>query len=248
MESSVSTAVSGGSAFVEVAPFALSQSVAAELQPWLDAFFGGAPWNEGFFCPVCKPATDYSPAHVFPGGRIHAGQCPDCGTTTMPFWSADRVRRYIERSVATPDFHGVVLRHCSKTVGWSWGYRLNQYFTELLFGDRLPVFYVDMLMILPQYRRDRYVEALWEQNAAAIPAWLNASFPAAALGRMTPATRLLIAHLLTGALESGAEGVATRTHVHAHRIRRMLRRTRFREGPPSPQDPNRTFWFRRLAR
>lgn len=165
-------------------------------------FFKGEPWNEYLYCPKCKPANDFGPNHTWGDGELGPeGCCPDCGSKLELFWGEDRLEYYLFDH--HPGSEGFVVECNGKVAGWQMGYPLD--------GKR---FYVDLIAILPEYRRDPGLEAF----LSVFRGWIASK-----------------------AAEGYAQ-IWARTHKEARRVRLLFRWIGFVEGQASGDDADRTYW------
>lgn len=120
-------------------------------------WFEADPWAERFRCPVHNPATDFSSKGRFK----EAGECPECGSRLVPYWSQDRIDEYLSQVFAKPRL--VVLGGLDddgNVVAWAWGYSAD----EIEAFDDLPRggLYIDHIGFDPSHDRqdvDGFLEA-----------------------------------------------------------------------------------------
>jgi len=114
----------------------------SELSRIFTEFYCGKPWNEYLCCPVCKPLNDFGPLHTY--GRDECttkmlGSCPQCGSLLVPFWSEDRLRKYIFEINEI----GEVIFIDNEPAAWWRGRMIDS-------GKTL---YLDVIAILPKFRQ-----------------------------------------------------------------------------------------------
>lgn len=162
-------------------------------------FFKGEPWNEYLYCPRCKPPGDYGPDHTW-GSEGPPSMCPECGGDLVLFWSAERLEQYL---FANPKNEGFVVYCEGQVAAWQMGYPMD-----------CTRFYVDLIAILPEYRKDPGLEAFLDIFKAFVQA----------------------------KKEEGFEQIVARTHNKARQVRLLFRWLGFRKEQASEEDPERMYW------
>jgi hypothetical protein len=164
------------------------------------AFFKGEPWNEYLICPVCKPDYDFGPGFTW-GDKDAPVDCPTCGSELAFFWSPERLEKYIFGDRRN---EGFVVLCDGEVAAWQMGRAMNQ-----------EQFYVDIIAILPKYRRNPGIEAFL------------------CIFRQFVATKK----------QEGYRQIVSRTHRKANRVRLLFGWLGFTEAEVSEDDPDRTYWI-----
>lgn len=113
------------------------------------------PWSEFNYCPQCKGIDDFGPYASF-GEEDGKTLCPMCGTNLIPFWSIDRVRKYIEIARANEGFDGFLVYNNGDLVSFYWGYEHTPVELQSMF-DGKKCFYLDVVWV---DRKLRFVKTL----------------------------------------------------------------------------------------
>ena len=162
-------------------------------------FFGGEPWNEYLICPRCKPADDFGPNHTW-GNAGPPTSCPLCGSNLTPFWSRERLESYL---FGRSQNEGFVVYYNNQVAAWQMGYPMSR--------ER---FYVDIIAILPEYRKDPGLEAFL----------------------------VVFKDFVKSKKVEGYQAIVARTHKRARQVRLLFRWLGFHEEQESKEDPERSYW------
>lgn len=116
--------------------------------------YSRGPLKLSYVCPHCK-GDDFSRQWgVYP----KPGPCPDCNGPLVAYWSEARTRSYF---LGQKGFCGVMALKGDIILGWILGFDRSyvsaSHSPEFQIGSDEHCFYIDMMVILPQFRKDRLI-------------------------------------------------------------------------------------------
>ncbi len=120
-----------------------------KLSQLFTEFYKRKPWNEYLYCPSCKQFGDFGPIHTYGFEECEKSgivKCPICGSQLIPFWSEDRLYKYIFETNEV----GEVIFIDGDPAAWWRGRRIDS-------GKTL---YLDVIAILPEFRHTPFREVV----------------------------------------------------------------------------------------
>jgi len=131
------------------------------LSKWFTRFYKDKPWNEYLVCPTCNPG--YGSKATFGFKEVmkkNLKVCPNCGSRLTLFWNPQRAFNYFRYAYSRKSFIGIkAIDDLKKIIGWMWGYEVNP--KILINKDLGKTFYIDVICILPRYRKLPIISSIY---------------------------------------------------------------------------------------
>lgn len=211
------------------------------IAPVLREDYRYPPWNEDRMCPNCKGPDDFGPLHAY--GTDGSEHCPHCKSKLVPFWSDERLARYLETAQQQPNFLFLSVYEDGKFASWLWGYDTDRF--TLVTGGATG-FYIDVFAAMPQFRGSG-----WERSASVFRKGL-AHIRKKDFDRIEdiiicdslPVYASMFLWLLHHQWQQGCRYLGTRTHTAAGHVKSLLRMLGFHHVPEiASDDPGRQYWL-----
>ena len=220
------------------------------LSEWFIKFYKRSPWNEYKMCPRCKRPDDFGPEHTW-GIKNYPEKCPICQTRPVYFWSPERVEKYIDQAVENGFLGYGAWDENDNLAGWILGYDLpEEKKEEIGIKNNDKYFYLDVIGILPQYRRGGRLAGAVQAALAIIKVrfflcrrtlldrWIE---------RMGDASGSITGHIYFKMIDllckNGYNGIATRTHTKSSKIKKIAKIVNLKEGNLSSEDRERRYYY-----